>query len=120
MALIIESLVGTIVDYAAYIFPALLLFYLLRNYFYNGLHKYPGPVLARFSNIWRFLDVYRRRPDITQLSLHRKYGDVVRLGPDTLSFADPAAIRTIYGLNKGFVKVCINSLVQYIVHMESI
>lgn len=106
MALIIESVADAILNYAVYIFPALFVLYLARNYFYNGLNKYPGPRLASFSNLWRFVDVYNRRPDITHLSLHRKYGDVVRLGPDTLSFADPAAVRTIYGLNKGFVKVC--------------
>ncbi|RYO73661.1 hypothetical protein DL764_010439 [Monosporascus ibericus] len=39
------------------------------------------------------------------LRLHAKYGDVVRLGPNTLSFADPKALKSIYGLNKGFVKV---------------
>lgn len=30
---------------------------------------------------------------------------MVRLGPNTLSFADPAALKAIYGLNKGYVKV---------------
>lgn len=80
--------------------------YLASNHFHNGLNKYPGPFLGSLSNLWRFFDVYGRRPDITHLKLHRKNGDVVRLGPNLLSFADPNAVKTIYGLNKGFIKVC--------------
>lgn len=87
------------------ILPAVLTAYLASQYFKNGLNKYPGPVLARFTDIWRAVDVYKRRPDITHNELHRKHGSIVRLGPNTLSFSDPAAIKTIYGLNKGFVKV---------------
>lgn len=29
--------------------------------------------------------------------IHEKYGDIVRVGPNELSFADPKAIREIYG-----------------------
>ncbi|MCJ1450173.1 hypothetical protein MMC28_000502 [Mycoblastus sanguinarius] len=78
--------------------------YLARNRFYHGLQNYPGPFLASLTDWWRFFDVLGRRPDITHINLHRKYGDVVRLGPNALSFSDPQALKTIYGLNKGFVK----------------
>lgn len=101
----LESVVPTIVNnWPIALFFALVGF-LLSNYFNHGLNKYPGPLLARFTNWWRFFDVYGRRPDITQLKLHRQYGDVVRLGPNMLSFSNPRALKTIYGLNKGFVKV---------------
>ena len=79
--------------------------YLARNRFHNGLHRYPGPVLASLTDWWRFFDVLGRRPDITHIRLHRKHGDIVRLGPNALSFADPQALKTIYGLNKGLTKV---------------
>ena len=79
--------------------------YLVRNHYYNGLYKYPGPVLASLTDWWRFFDVLGRRPDITHIRLHQKHGDIVRLGPNTLSFADPRALKTIYGLNKGLTKV---------------
>ena len=84
----------------------LLVAYFASNYFHNGLNKYPGPTLAAFTNWWRFWEVYKRRPDIAHLRLHRELGDIVRLGPNCLSFADPKALKTIYGLNKGFTKVC--------------
>lgn len=82
-----------------------LLAYLAKNYFNHGLQAYPGPLLASLTDWWRFFDVLGRRPDITHVRLHRQYGSVVRLGPNTLSFADPAALGDIYGLNKGFTKV---------------
>ncbi|KAF3761754.1 hypothetical protein M406DRAFT_50315 [Cryphonectria parasitica EP155] len=78
--------------------------WLLRNRFRRGLNKYPGPFLASLTDWWRFIDVWGRRPEVTHIKLHEKYGDVVRLGPNTLSFADPVALKAIYGLNKGFVK----------------
>lgn len=80
--------------------------WLARNYFNNGLNKYPGPFLASITDWWRFWDVYKQRPEKTHQKLHAKHGDVVRLGPNNLSFADPKALKSIYGLNKGFVKVC--------------
>jgi len=78
--------------------------YLLRNYLNRGLNKYPGPFLASLTDWWRFVDVYKRRPEVTHIKLHRQLGDIVRLGPNTLSFSDPKALKAIYGLNKGFIK----------------
>ena len=77
-----------------------LLAWLLNNKFYNGLNKYPGHWLAGYTNWWRFVDNLGRRTQHTHINLHRRHGDVVRLGPNVLSFADPAAIKIIYGLNK--------------------
>ncbi|KAI1158262.1 cytochrome P450 [Nemania serpens] len=78
--------------------------WLTRNRYYNGLNKYPGPFLASLTDLWRLWDVWGRQSEVTHRKLHARYGDVVRLGPRTLSFADPKALKTIYGLNKGFVK----------------
>lgn len=79
--------------------------WLAKNRFNKGLNRYPGPFLASLTDWWRFWDVYGRRPEVTHIKLHEKHGDVVRLGPNYLSFSDPKALKTIYGLNKGFVKV---------------
>ncbi|EPS25476.1 hypothetical protein POX_c03861 [Penicillium oxalicum] len=78
--------------------------WLLKNRYHNGLNKYPGPLVASVTDWWRFIDVYGRRPEVTHRALHRKYGDVVRLGPNVLSFSSPRALKSIYGLNKGFIK----------------
>ncbi len=79
--------------------------WLIRNRYYNGLNEYPGPFIASLTDIWRLYEVWGRQFEVTHRKLHAQHGDVVRLGPNTLSFADPKALKTIYGLNKGFVKV---------------
>lgn len=78
--------------------------YLLRNRYYHGLNRYPGHPLAAYTDWWRFFDALRRRSEHTHIQLHRQHGDIVRLGPNVLSFADPRAIKIIYGLNKGMRK----------------
>lgn len=108
MTLIITVLEKATTEYGGYTILGLITFvviYLLCQYFSHGLHRYPGPFLAKFTNLWRFFENYTRRSEWTHLRLHRQYGDVVRLGPNVLSFGDPAAVKSIYGLNKGFVKV---------------
>ncbi|KAJ5854798.1 hypothetical protein N7534_007341 [Penicillium rubens] len=104
MAIITAALPSDAPHYVVYAVPLLFLLYLALNYFYNSLHIFPGPFWAHFTDIWRYIDVRGRRPEVTHIALHRKYGDIVRLGPRTLSFADPKATKVIYGLNKGFTK----------------
>lgn len=98
-------LLSVITQYWLPIVIAVTLGWLVKNRFNNGLNRYPGPLLASFTDWWRFWDVLGQRPEVTHQKLHAKHGDVVRLGPNSLSFADPKALKTIYGLNKGFVKV---------------
>jgi hypothetical protein len=86
--------------------------FLLNNKYWKGLNKYPGHWAAGYSNWWRLWDVKKRNHQWTTIALHRKHGDVVRLGPNVLSFADPKAIKTIYGLNKGVSKVCCGNKLQ--------
>ena len=101
----LESIVFLVRQHWATAVAIAIVAWLVRNRFNHGLQKYPGPVLASLTNWWRFWDVLGRRPDITHVKLHRQHGDIVRLGPNVLSFADPKALKTIYGLNKGFTKV---------------
>lgn len=98
-------LLGLLARYWFPILVAAVLARLVRNRYHNGMNKYPGPFLASLTDWWRLWDVYCQRPELTHQRLHAKYGDVVRLGPNMLSFADPKALKAIYGLNKGFVKV---------------
>lgn len=84
--------------------------WLIRNRYRHGLNKYPGPFLASLTDWWRFVDVWNKRPELTHIKLHEKHGDVVRLGPNTISFSSPTALKAIYGLNKGFVKVKISRM----------
>lgn len=67
------------------------------NVFFHPLRAYPGPKLwamTRLPYTRMFLsgDAHRR-----VLDLHRAYGPVVRVAPDTLSYSHPDAIKEIRG-----------------------
>jgi hypothetical protein len=74
-------------------------------YLKSPLKKIPGPFLAKFSDIWRFYNHYGQTHIETQKKLHEKYGDVVRLGPNTVSVTDPNLLKTIYSTRGTFLKV---------------
>lgn len=80
-----------------YILAGLSLLYLLRMRYSGGLNKFDGPFLASFTDFWKLWYAYTHPQKTTYVDLHEEYGDVVRLGPRELSFADPQAIREIYG-----------------------
>ena len=83
------------------------LLYPLYQYFFHPLSRYPGPLLAKFTNYWRYRDVRGRKSHLTRVALHEKHGPVVRVGPNTLSISDPTYIPKIYGPGQGFLKVCV-------------
>jgi hypothetical protein len=80
--------------------------YFVFQRYQKGLNRFRGPFLASLTNNWRLIDVRTRNTHITFRKLHNKYGKIVRVGPNVLSFGDPAAVQDIYGLNKGYTKVC--------------
>lgn len=89
-----------------FIFILLLtLFKIAVNKFRGGLAHIPGPWLASCSDLWRLCVVWGRRPEVTHIQLHEKYGPIVRIGPRAVSVGDPEAIKIIYGPNSGFIKV---------------
>lgn len=102
---ITEELLHLVAQHWLTAVSVILISWLVRNRYRHGLNKYPGPFLASLTDWWRFVDVWNKRPELTHIKLHEKHGDVVRLGPNTLSFSSPAALKAIYGLNKGFIKV---------------
>ena len=65
--------------------------------FFDPLRRVPGPFLAKWSRLW--MVHHARKGDMHQkmIELHGKYGKLVRTGPNEVSIADPAAIKTIYG-----------------------
>ena len=70
-----------------------------------GLHRFKGPFLASFTDAWRF-SYHFRRHGIPYIDLHDRFGDIVRVGPNVLSFRDPQAIREIFGAGVNWGKVC--------------
>ena len=72
---------------------------------YKQLSEIPGPFFAKFSNFPRLYWVWTKHAHEKHIALHRKYGKLVRSGPDVISVGDPAEIPHIYGFNETFVKV---------------
>lgn len=72
---------------------------------YYRLAHIPGPFLARFTNIPRFLWVLSYRAHDIHIALHKQYGPLVRFGPNMVSVADPIEVGNIYGFVKPWLKV---------------
>lgn len=73
--------------------------------FFSPLRHFPGPVAAKFTNIYRAFTVYLGAMDETQRNWHRDYGVAVRIGPKTISLSDPSLIGTIYATKNAWLKV---------------
>lgn len=81
----------------------LLLHFLSRRYL-SPFRKYPGPLLASGSRIYRLFCVASGNSHLRMIDLHRRYGPVVRIAPDELSFSSPEAARLLLSAGKGFHK----------------
>ncbi|OJJ46222.1 hypothetical protein ASPZODRAFT_142843 [Penicilliopsis zonata CBS 506.65] len=68
------------------------------------LSDIPSPSVAAFTNLWLMLQARRGQRSITVHEMHKKYGKMVRIGPNHISIADDAAIQTIYAHGNGFLK----------------
>ncbi|KAH8755726.1 cytochrome P450 [Diaporthe sp. PMI_573] len=64
----------------------------------------PGPFLASITNIPRARWGYSGRAHEIQIDLHKRYGKLVRLGPNCISVGNPLAIPQIYGTGANFPK----------------
>ena len=63
---------------------------------HSPMTRVPGPIYSNFSSLWLMKQEFtsNRRPYIHEL--HQKYGPIVRLGPNEVSFTSLEAIKEIY------------------------
>ncbi|OAL44002.1 cytochrome P450 [Pyrenochaeta sp. DS3sAY3a] len=81
---------------------------LMFNFFRHRGVK--GPLIARFSNLWRFYHAYQGNIHHLYIDLHRQYGNIVRIGPNCISLAGIEAKSTIYGISgPKFSKICFHT-----------
>ncbi|KAJ0109581.1 hypothetical protein J7T55_014143 [Diaporthe amygdali] len=90
--------VGGIVTVAILIYSFLRLLY---NAFLHPLSGFPGPLIYRTSRLPYLYHMARGDLTFTFLPLHEKYGPVIRIAPDELSFTHPDAWKDIYGHRVG-------------------
>ncbi|OQD74277.1 hypothetical protein PENDEC_c011G00322 [Penicillium decumbens] len=86
------------------LFVALQLLCRLSRALSSPLKDIPGPFWARFTTLWYFKRVQRGSFEHDNISLHQKYGPVVRVAPNQYSISEPAAIKTVYGTGSRYAK----------------
>ncbi len=90
------------------IFVPLLSLLILSIWFlhsYIRLHHIPGPFFASLTNLSRVSWILSNRAHDIHVNLHKKYGRLVRFGPNMVSVGDPAEIPNIYSFTGKFAKV---------------
>ncbi|KAI0835183.1 cytochrome P450 [Hypoxylon sp. FL0890] len=84
--------------------PLLFITRLLYKRYASPLREYPGPFLASCSRLWKVISTASEHTHLDHIELHRKYGPIVRIAPDELSFASPAVARNVLSAGKRFYK----------------
>jgi benzoate 4-monooxygenase len=88
---------------AAVVFAA---FHFFLPYFttFAYLRKIPSPFPAAFTNLWLMYQCRCGRRFQAVHNAHKKFGTVVRIQPDHVSFASPEALSVIYAHGNGLLK----------------
>ena len=68
------------------------------------LRRFPSPSVAAFTSIWAMYHNWHGRRYLAVDEAHKRLGAVVRIGPNHVSFSDPAAYKDIYGHGSSIVK----------------
>ncbi|KAK0381052.1 hypothetical protein CLIM01_01628 [Colletotrichum limetticola] len=79
----------------------------LYTFYYRKIHplaRFPGPFLASVTNFWRLRELWNMHLPETLVVLHEKYGGVVRIGPNMLSFRQGSAVPRIYKAGRTLAK----------------
>ena len=68
----------------------------LFSYFRPHLRQLPGPFLARFTRLYKVYITLTGNSHIKYQKLHKKYGPIVRTGPNSISIGDVSMIPEVY------------------------
>ncbi|KAL2061337.1 hypothetical protein VTL71DRAFT_7610 [Oculimacula yallundae] len=74
---------------------------IIYNIYFHPLAKFPGPVSRTAVHAGDYWELYKGTHPQSVKKLHEKYGDVVRIRPDSLTFNSAAAWKDIYGIQPG-------------------
>lgn len=72
--------------------------------YFHPLASYPGPLLAKITGAYQIFLLMAGRATFARYEWHKRYGPVVRVGPNELCFADQHSIRDLYGQS---IKPCL-------------
>jgi len=91
--------------HAAIILALTLLAQVIYRFCLHPLRHVPGPTAARLTELWRTRRYALGGWHQDILDLHDKYGPVVRIAPNEISFVDKDALVHVYGHSTGTKKV---------------
>ncbi|KAG8410033.1 hypothetical protein J3458_019104 [Metarhizium acridum] len=69
---------------------------LIWRAFFSPLGTFPGPFASKFTDTWRAFLTTRGNVDAVTRGWHRKWGQAVRIGPNTISLSDAELIKEVY------------------------
>lgn len=95
-------------------FCTLLVIRLVYNFFQLSSTGVKGPFLASLTDVWRAYEMRQPLFEERINSLHKKYGNLVRLGPRYVSVIDPTAVPVVFGTRPVWKKVS-----QICLHVKS-
>jgi len=108
-----QTSASTILSLIAAISIAGLVGLVIERLFLSPLAKIPGPKLAALTQWWMIYHEFNGDRTVTIHKLHRKYGPVVRVAPNEVSFISPEGVKDIYGAGSTFPKSHFYDLFQY-------
>ena len=71
------------------------------NLYFHPLSKFPGPKLWAVSRLPFIYSLLTGQLTRREREFHEKYGDIIRLAPDEVSFANEQAWNDIYTFRRG-------------------
>ncbi|KAF2875655.1 cytochrome P450 [Massariosphaeria phaeospora] len=100
LAMLVENF-GKIVLSTLAAFLSYLLCYAIYNIYFHPLSHVPGPILWTSTRLRYLLSIWSGYLHTDIQDLHRKYGQIIRVAPDEVSFAVPDAWSQIYSNTSG-------------------
>ena len=77
---------------------------IIYNLFFSPLRNIPGPFFAKITTKWLTINECLGNRSLLVHRAHEKYGPVIRLAPNELSFSDPSCIQELYMNHSKFPK----------------
>ncbi|KAI9751633.1 MAG: Ubiquitin-like protein [Chaenotheca gracillima] len=68
------------------------------------LRRFPAPSIAAFTPLWIMYYSWKKQRRVAVDAAHQKYGEVVRIAPNHISFTNPDAYKDIYGFGSTALK----------------
>jgi len=90
--------------YWAILVPTFFIGRMIYRRYASPLRSLPGPFLASCTRLWKIRSTISENTQWEHVELHRKYGPVVRIGPNEVSFSSPQVARNILSAGKRFYK----------------